>query len=105
MLFAAVGAAPWLRGQPSPKPVPTAPEPSVTPLTAHQQLARDIFRELVEINTVTNTGDTARAAEAMAARLRTGGLPAADVQVFKPAPHKGNLVARRTAEKAQLPLL
>jgi hypothetical protein len=40
-------------------------------LTAQQQLAFDIYKELVEINTVTATGDTARAAEAMAARLRS----------------------------------
>ena len=35
----------------------------------HQQLALDIFKELVEINTVTLTGDTERAAEAMAVRM------------------------------------
>src|SRR5882724_6758312 len=40
-------------------------------LSPQQQLAFDIYKELVEINTVTATGDTARAAEAMAARLRT----------------------------------
>ena len=34
-------------------------------LSPQQQLARDIFRELVEINTVTASGDTAKAAEAM----------------------------------------
>ena len=33
-------------------------------LSSHQQLAFDIFKELVEINTVTATGDTARAATA-----------------------------------------
>src|SRR5258708_5173973 len=62
--------------------------------TAQQQLAVDIYKELVEINTVTATGDTARAAEAMAARLRTAGFSESDVQVFTPAPRKGNLVAR-----------
>jgi acetylornithine deacetylase/succinyl-diaminopimelate desuccinylase-like protein len=62
--------------------------------TAQQQLAFDIFKELVEINTVTATGDTARAAGAMAERLRGAGFPAADVQVFTPAPRKGNIVAR-----------
>ena len=61
---------------------------------AQQQLALDIYKELVEINTVTATGDTGRAADAMAARLRAAGFDAADVQVFKPAPRKGNLVAR-----------
>src|SRR4029077_19933156 len=74
-------------------------------LTAQQQLALDIYKELVEINTVTNTGDTERAADAMAARLRAAGLDAADVQVFKPAPRKGNLVARLRGTGARKPLL
>src|SRR5450631_4205433 len=58
-----------------------------------QQLAFDIYKELVEINTVTATGDTAQAAEAMAARLRAAAFAEADVHVFQPAPRKGNLVA------------
>ena len=44
-------------------------------LNANQQRAFDIYKELIEINTVTATGDTAKAAEAMAARLRAGGFP------------------------------
>ena len=74
-------------------------------LTPQQRLARDIHKELVEINTVTATGDTAKAAEAMAARLRTAGFPAADVQVFTPAPRKGNLVARLRGSGAKKPIL
>jgi acetylornithine deacetylase/succinyl-diaminopimelate desuccinylase-like protein len=72
-------------------------------LTLQQQLARDIYKELVEINTVTATGDTARAADAMAARLRAAGID--DVQVFKPAPRKGNLVARLRGNGARRPIL
>ena len=64
------------------------------PRTPHERLAFEIFRELVEIDTSADTGDTARAAEAMAARLAAAGLPREDVHVFKPAPRKGNLVAR-----------
>jgi acetylornithine deacetylase/succinyl-diaminopimelate desuccinylase-like protein len=74
-------------------------------LTPHQQLARDIHKELVEINTVTATGDTLRAAEAMAARLKAAGFPDADVQVFSPAPRKGNLVARLHGTGARKPIL
>jgi acetylornithine deacetylase/succinyl-diaminopimelate desuccinylase-like protein len=74
-------------------------------LTAEQQLAFDIYKELVEINTVTETGDTLRAAEAMAARLRAGGFDAADVQVLSPAPRKGNLVARLRGSGARKPIL
>ncbi len=74
-------------------------------LTAHQQLARDIHRELVEINTVTATGDTLKAAQAMAARLKAAGFADADVQVLSPAPRKGNLVARLRGTGAQRPML
>jgi acetylornithine deacetylase/succinyl-diaminopimelate desuccinylase-like protein len=74
-------------------------------LTARQQLSLDIYKELVEINTVTETGDTARAAEAMAARLRAAGFAGPDVQVFAPAPRKGNLVARLRGTGARKPIL
>jgi acetylornithine deacetylase/succinyl-diaminopimelate desuccinylase-like protein len=74
-------------------------------LTSHQQLARDIHKELVEINTVTATGDTLQAADAMAARLKAAGFPDADVHVFSPAPRKGNLVARLHGTGARKPIL
>ncbi len=74
-------------------------------ISPNQQQARDIYKELVEINTVTPTGDTAKAAEAMAARLRAAGFAGADVQVFNPAPRKGNLVARLHGTGARKPIL
>ena len=70
-----------------------------------RQLARDIFAELIEINTVTATGDTLRAAEAVAQRLRAAGFDEADVQVFSPAPRKGNLVARLCGTGVREPIL
>src|SRR6266404_3627724 len=74
-------------------------------VTPNQQLAREIYKELVEINTVTPTGDTSKAADAMAARLRAAGYSGADVQVFSPAPRKGNLVARLHGAGARKPIL
>jgi acetylornithine deacetylase/succinyl-diaminopimelate desuccinylase-like protein len=74
-------------------------------LKPHQQLARDIYQELIEINTVTANGDTARAAEAMAARLRAAGFAGADVQVLSPVPRKGNLIARLRGSGARKPIL
>jgi acetylornithine deacetylase/succinyl-diaminopimelate desuccinylase-like protein len=74
-------------------------------LSPQQQLAFDIYKELVEINTVTATGDTRQAAEAMAARLRAAGFAEGDVQVFSPAPRKGNLVARLRGSGARKPIL
>jgi hypothetical protein len=74
-------------------------------VTPQQQFARDVYKELLEINTVTATGDTGAAAEAMAARLRAGGFPEADVQVFHPAPRKGDLVARMHGSGTRKPIL
>jgi len=75
------------------------------PLTANQQLAHDIYKELTEIDTTRATGDTKRAAEAMAARLEAAGFPDEDVQVFSPAPRKGNLVARLHGSGKRKPIL
>jgi acetylornithine deacetylase/succinyl-diaminopimelate desuccinylase-like protein len=74
-------------------------------LTPQQQFAFDIYKELVEINTVTATGDTKQAAEAMAARLRAAGFAESDVQVFSPLPRKGNLVARLRGTGTRKPIL
>jgi len=74
-------------------------------LSAEQQLAFDIYKELVEIDTTTATGDTGQAADAMAARLRKAGFDESDVQVFKPAPRKGNLVARLRGTGKRKPIL
>src|SRR3954470_14863589 len=78
---------------------------AVEGLNPNQQRAFDIYKELIEINTVTATGDTAKAAEAMAARLRAAGFADADVHVFSPAPRKGNLVARLKGSGARRPIL
>jgi len=69
------------------------------------RLARDIFRELIEINTTDSVGDTTKAAEAMATRLKAAGFPDADVRVLGPAPRKGNLVARYRGTGARRPIL
>ncbi|MEP7242364.1 MAG: M20/M25/M40 family metallo-hydrolase [Gammaproteobacteria bacterium] len=70
-----------------------------------QQLARDIYQELVEINTSQSAGDTYQAAQAMAARLKAAGFPDADVQTFQTAPKRGNLVARLHGTGKRKPLL
>jgi acetylornithine deacetylase/succinyl-diaminopimelate desuccinylase-like protein len=72
---------------------------------AQQQLTRDIYQQLVEINTTATSGDTFAAAQAMAKRLIDGGLPAADVQALQSAPKRGNLVARYRGTGRQRPLL
>jgi acetylornithine deacetylase/succinyl-diaminopimelate desuccinylase-like protein len=84
---------------------------SVTPSAADpappatQQLTREIYKELVEINTTASSGDTFAAAKAMGARLIAAGFPKADVQVFQPASKHGNLVARLRGTGKRKPLL
>ncbi len=63
-------------------------------MTPHQQLTRDIYRQLIEINTAVTTGNITTAAVAMAQRFRDAGVPEADIFVGGPLPHKHNVVAR-----------
>lgn len=72
-------------------------------LSTHQQLARDIYQELIEINTTDSIGSTTKAAEAMATRLRAAGFPDSDVRVLvHPGNNrKGNLVARYRSPNVQ----
>jgi acetylornithine deacetylase/succinyl-diaminopimelate desuccinylase-like protein len=72
---------------------------------ATKQLSRDIFKQLVEINTTDSVGSTTVAAEAMAKRLRDAGFTASDVQVLGPNERKGNLVARIHGSGAKKPIL
>lgn len=93
---------------------PVAEEPAAAPAMAivesnlppHQQLARDILRELIEINTTDSVGDNTAAAQAMANRLIAAGFPSEDVRVLGPVERKGNLVARyRGRDSGRKPLL
>ena len=63
-------------------------------LTGHELLAKQIFKELIEINTTDSQGDNTAAARAMEQRLLDAGYPPQDVQVIVPRERKGNLVAR-----------
>jgi acetylornithine deacetylase/succinyl-diaminopimelate desuccinylase-like protein len=68
--------------------------------------AREIYKQLIEINTTdTPAGNVTKAAEAIAARLTAAGFPAADVQVLGPDPRKHNLVARYRGSGTRKPLL
>ena len=77
-----------------------------TQVSAHQQQARDIFKQLIEINTTASSGSTTLAATAMADRLTQAGFPVADVQVIGPAGSRNyNLVARFHGTGTQKPIL
>jgi acetylornithine deacetylase/succinyl-diaminopimelate desuccinylase-like protein len=61
---------------------------------ADRALARDIFQQLIEINTTDSIGSTTVAADAMRKRLLDAGFAEADVVVMGPNDRKGNMVAR-----------
>jgi acetylornithine deacetylase/succinyl-diaminopimelate desuccinylase-like protein len=74
-------------------------------LTPEQAELREIYAELVAIDTTASAGSTTLAAEAMAKRLRAAGVPAEDVHVVGPSERKKNLVARVRGKGARRPLL
>lgn len=76
-----------------------------TKLSEQQILLREIYQELIEINTTDTEGNTTHAAEAMAKRLIAAGYAKEDVQVLGPHSRKGNLIARLRGTGARRPLL
>jgi acetylornithine deacetylase/succinyl-diaminopimelate desuccinylase-like protein len=86
----------------------TVPLHAQTPrtLAPNDQRARDIFEQLININTTGSSGSTTVASNALAKRLLDAGFPAADVQVIGPAGSKNyNLVARFRGTGTQKPVL
>jgi acetylornithine deacetylase/succinyl-diaminopimelate desuccinylase-like protein len=61
---------------------------------ATRQLAHDVFKQLIEINSTDSIGSTTAVAEAMRQRLLDAGFAPADVVILGPNARKGNLVAR-----------
>src|SRR5258708_4330521 len=70
-----------------------------------KQLSREIFKQLIEINTTDSVGNVTTAAEAMARRLRDGGFAEADIKVAGPNERKKNLVARFRGTGKRKPIL
>lgn len=68
-------------------------------------VAREIFQQLIEINTTDSVGNVTTAAEAMAARLRDAGFTGSDVIVDGPNDRKKNLVARIHGTGQRKPIL
>jgi acetylornithine deacetylase/succinyl-diaminopimelate desuccinylase-like protein len=68
-------------------------------------LAREIFKQLIEINTTDSVGNVTTAAEAMATRLRDAGFARTDVIVAGPTDRKKNMVARIHGTGKRKPVL
>ena len=60
---------------------------------ADRALARDIFKQLIEINSTDSVGSVTAAATAMRQRLLAGGFAAEDLKLLGPNDRKMNLVA------------
>ena len=97
-LFCALAAAIPARAQSQ------APAGNQTPPDA-TALAREIFKQLIEINTTDSLGNVTTAAEAMAKRLRDAGFPEKDVIVAGPNDRKKNVVIRFHGSGKRKPIL
>ena len=74
-------------------------------LDANKQLARDIFKQLIEINTTDSVGNVTTASEAMAQRFRAAGFPDSDIYIGGPNERKKNLVVRYHGSDRHKPVL
>jgi acetylornithine deacetylase/succinyl-diaminopimelate desuccinylase-like protein len=90
----AIGMPPLAQSQDGPKTPP-----------AINQLAHDIFKQLIEINTTDSVGNVTTAAEAMAKRLREAGFTDQDVIVAGPNEKKKNVVVRFHGSGKREPIL
>src|ERR1700720_3439148 len=72
---------------------------------AEKQLAHDIYKQFIEIQSGFTTGSTTPVAEAAAARLKAAGFSGSDIFVGGAIPKKANLVARYHGTGARKPLL
>jgi acetylornithine deacetylase/succinyl-diaminopimelate desuccinylase-like protein len=72
---------------------------------AEKHLARDIYKQFIEIQSGFTTGATTPVAEAAGARLKDAGFPDSDIFVGGAIPKKGNLVVRYHGTGARRPIL
>ena len=78
---------------------------SAMPPEPERTLAREIYKEMVEIKSGYTTGATTPVAEAVARRLKAAGFPDADIFVGGAIPTKANLVVRYRGTGRSRPLL
>jgi len=74
-------------------------------LSQDELLAKNIFKELIEINTTHSTGNTTIAAEAMAKRLIAAGFAENDIKIVGPEALNQNLVLRWHGSGGGRPIL
>jgi acetylornithine deacetylase/succinyl-diaminopimelate desuccinylase-like protein len=70
-----------------------------------KQLAHEIFKQLIEINTTDSVGNVSTAAEAMAQRFHKAGFPDSDIRISGPNDRKKNVVVRYHGSGKHKPVL
>ena len=75
------------------------------PPDSERQLARSIYKEMIEIQSGYSTGATTPVVEAVARRLRAAGFPDSDIFVGGASERKANLVVRYHGTGKRRPLL
>ena len=75
------------------------------PPEAEQRLAREIYKEMIEVKSGFTTGSTTPIAESVAARFKAAGFPSNDIFVGGVIPTKGNVVVRYRGTGARRPIL
>jgi acetylornithine deacetylase/succinyl-diaminopimelate desuccinylase-like protein len=77
----------------------------VMPPDAEQLLAREIYKQMVEVKSGFTSGSTTPIAESVAARFKAAGFPEADIFVGGPVPSKANVVVRYRGTGRLKPML
>src|SRR3981081_1095850 len=70
-----------------------------------RQLAREIYKQIIEIKSGYTTGATTPVVEAVAGRLKEAGFPDSDIFIAGVIPSKANLVVRYHGSGAKKPIL
>jgi acetylornithine deacetylase/succinyl-diaminopimelate desuccinylase-like protein len=77
----------------------------ILPPEAERRLAREIYQEMIAVNSGFTTGTTTPIAENVAKRLRAEGFADSDIFVGGAAPHKANIVVRYRGTGRARPIL
>ena len=83
----------------------TSANAQITRPDSEKQLAHDIYKQFIEVQSGFTTGATTPVVEIAVARLKAAGFPDADIFVGGAIPKKANLVVRYHGTGAQKPIL
>jgi acetylornithine deacetylase/succinyl-diaminopimelate desuccinylase-like protein len=75
------------------------------PPEAEQRLAREIYKQMIEVKSGFTTGSTTPIAESVAGRFRAAGFPPSEIFVGGAIPTKANVVVRYRGTGARKPIL